>query len=142
MSTKAGATIGLTACLLLLITLVWAYVTESVRDVTVYYNSGAINPLLAGILVIGVLLMFAASHKGDIAEELGAGIILGLALVICLITIAWATTARVDVFRAPGWAFPAQRWILVGLSMLLLLGAIWHTWVLGLLSITRSKPRS
>lgn len=42
------------------------------------------------------------------------GIALGLGPIILRIVTIWAFTGRVDVFLAPDWVFPAQRWVLVG----------------------------
>jgi hypothetical protein len=38
----------------------------------------------------------------------------------------WAFTGRVDVFLASGWMFPAQRWVLVAVSALIVVGVGVH----------------
>lgn len=133
MRSSTGAFISIGACLALLALLGWSYVPESGQAINIYYGSGVLNPLLAGILAIGVIITFAATSASYISTEVGVGVILGLSLFIFLTALIWAVTRRVDVFLAPGWVFPAQGWILVGLSVLIIFGACWYAKSLGLL---------
>lgn len=137
MRTRAGAIISVTACLLLLVVLGWPYFVKSTYHVNTYYSGGVLNPLLAGLFVLGVLIVFAADRANYVSVQLGAGIVLGLSLITFLTVLMWAITVRLDVFRAPGWALPAQRFVLVGLSVLIVFGAGWHTWGTGLISLRR-----
>jgi hypothetical protein len=125
------------ASVLLVLVLLAAFLTESVRDVSIYYRFRTINPLYAGVVAVGVVLAFAATWFGWLSEPLGSGIALGLAVVSLLIVLAWAVTGRVDVFVARGWAYPAQRWVLVAISVLIVLGASVRAWRLGLFSAGR-----
>lgn len=128
MRSRAGAVVASIACLLFLVVLGWPFAVQSPSQINTYYQRGVLTPLLAGGLAVGVLVTFAATHEDVISTELGAGIALVLGLSAALVSVAWAVTARVDVFRAPGWALPAQRFVLVGLASLVLLGAGWHAW--------------
>lgn len=130
-----GTTLSSVASAVLIGLLIAAFVAESFRDVMLYYGFVTINPLLAGVLAIGVIGIFAAVRSGRVSETMGTGVALGLGLTILLIVTIWALTGRVDIFFAPGWAFPAQRWILVGISMLIVLGAGLRAWNLGLLPL-------
>lgn len=132
-----GAVVSVAASLALLSALVWPYVARPAADIGIYYGSGLINPLIAGALAIGVVAAFAIARWGNLSTEAGTGIALGLGVFVLLVVLAWAGTGRVDVFRAPGWAFPMQRWVLVGLAALIVLGAGWQTWTHGLLSARR-----
>lgn len=135
MRNRAGVIISIAACLLFLAVLVWPYVVKPPSAITTYYRWGILNPLLSGVLVLGILIVFAVARENYLSAELGIGIVLALSLFTFLITLIWVVTARLDVFWAPGWALPAQRFILVGLSMLILFGAVWHARVNGLLSL-------
>lgn len=134
MSGRVGAVVSVAASLALLSALAWPYVARPVPDIAVYYGSGAVNPLVAGALAIGVVAALAAARARYLSAAGGAGVALGLGVFAFLVSLAWATTGRVDVFRAPGWAFPAQRWVLVGLSALVVFGAGWQALAEGLLS--------
>ncbi|QLG29814.1 hypothetical protein HUG10_19570 (plasmid) [Halorarum halophilum] len=137
MRRRGGAIISFIASLLLLAVLGWAYVPQSVRNINVYYTSGVVSPFAAGILALGVIVVLVATSRDHLSPDLGAGLVLSISLGILTIVLVWVLTGRVDVFLAPGWAFPAQRWILVGVSVLLVVGAGWYAWALGLFSRSR-----
>lgn len=134
MERSFGATLSSVASAVLIVILLAAFVGESVRDVMLYYSFGTINPLLAGVVALGVIVVLAAVHAGHLSDMLGTGIALGLGLIILLIVTIWAVTGRVDVFLASGWAFPVQRWALVAVSVVVVFGAGLHAWRLGMLS--------
>lgn len=134
---SAGAGISIGASVVLLAVLGWAYIPQSARDVNVYYGSGLLNPLIAGVLAVGIVVAIAATGRDRLSPQLGAGIVLSLGLSILLVVFVWAVTGRVDVFLAPGWAFPVQRWALVGIAALIVFGAAWYARALGLLSLGR-----
>lgn len=123
MGKRVGATVSIASSVAYLAVLLLPYVPKSVRDVNLYYGYTTLNPILAGVLTAGILVAFAAAHNHFLSAELAAGIGLGLGTIAFLVTLVWAVTARVDVFWAPGWLFPAQRWVLLGLSGLVVVGA-------------------
>lgn len=132
MNRSAGIALSSVASAVLVAILLAAFAAESAADLMVYYSFGTINPLLAGVLALGVVLVFAAVRRRWLSETVGTGIALGLGLIVLVIVTVWAVTGRVDVFLASGWAFPAQRWMLVGLAVVIVLGAGLHAWRLGL----------
>ena len=127
-----AVTLGSIASVLQVAILIWAFLSQSTRDVLLYYSFVTINPLIAGVLALGILVVFAAIRWGQLPETTGTGIALGLAVIGLLITTIWAFTGRVDVFLARGWAFPVQRWVLVGASALIVLGVGLHAYTLDL----------
>lgn len=133
MGRSFGTAISSIASVVLVLMLLAAFVPESFRDVMLYYNFDTVSPLLAGVLAILVVAVFAAVRSGRLSEPLGTGIALGLGLVIAPVVTVWALTGRVDVFLAPSWAFPVHRWALVVVSVLVVLGAALRAWDLGLL---------
>lgn len=132
MKDRAGAIISFASSIAFLAVLVWPYLVLPPSDITAYYSWGALNPLFAGVLVVVILLVLAAVRANRISARLGAGISIGLGLFVFLHAIIWALTARLDLFRAEGWALPAQRFILVGISLLMLLGFGWYAWEKGI----------
>lgn len=137
MRNRTGVIVSIVASLLLLAILVWPYVVKPPSAITTYYTRGVLTPLLPGMLVVGILITFAAVRENYLSANLGAGIAFGLSLFTFFIMLVWAVTARLDVFRAPTWALPAQRFILVGLSLVIVFGIGWHTWANSLLSLRR-----
>lgn len=128
MERSYGTWISVVASAVLVALLLAAFVGQSFGDVLLYYNFGTTSPLLAGVFASGVVLIFALIRLGRLSEAVGGGVALGLALVAVLVVVVWAFTGRVDVFLAPGWAFPAHRWILVGVALLVLLGTGVRVW--------------
>ena len=123
MERAVGSVLSSVASAVLVAVLLAAFVAESFRDVMLYYGYGTVNPLLAGVMAIGIVVVFAAVRSGRLSDTVGTGIALGLGLTVLLVVSIWALTGRVDVFLAPDWMFPAQRWILVGVSALIVAGA-------------------
>lgn len=134
MARSFGAMLSSVASAVLILLLLAAFLAESFRDVMLYYSFVTLNPLLAGVIAFGIILIFVAVRSGHLSDTVGIGIALGLGLTSLLIVTIWALTGRVDVFLASDWAFPAQRWALVSVSVLIVLGAGLHAWNLGLLS--------
>lgn len=126
MGYRSGELTSIVGCLLVLATLVLPYALKPTDAVTTYYRWGLLNPLIAGLLAILILSTFIAVHENRLSRQFGTGVGLGLSLIVLGITVAWAATARVDVFLAPGWLLPMQRFILVGFSTLIVLGIGWE----------------
>lgn len=135
MGRSVGVLLSSIASVALVAILLAAFVAESFRDVMLYYGFTTVNPLLAVVAAVGVVAAFAAVRSGRLSESVGTGIALGLGLVGLAVVTGWALTGRVDVFLAPGWAFPAQRWVLVGVAALVVVGAGVHAWRLGLVPV-------
>lgn len=133
MGRSSGTLISSVASIVLVSLLLLAFLAESFRDVMLYYNFDTVSPLIAGVLAILVVVVFAAVRWGRLSEPVGTGVALGLGLVILFVVTFWALTGRVDVFLSPSWAFPVHRWALVGVSMLVVFGASLHALSLDLL---------
>lgn len=135
MERSFGALLSSIASAILIVILLAAFVAESFYDIMLYYSFNTVNPLLAGLFAIGIIMVFVGVRSGRLSESVGTGIALGLGLINLLVVTIWAFTGRVDVFLAPGWAYPVQRWVLVGVSVLVALGAVLHAWNLGLFPV-------
>lgn len=132
MERSISITLSSIASVVQVVILVWAFLAESFRDVMLYYTFVTINPLIGGAFAFGVLAVLAAIRWEHLPETTGTGIALGLAVINLLVVTIWTFTGRVDVFLARGWAFPAQRWVLVGVSTVIVLGVSLHARTLGL----------
>lgn len=132
-----GASLSSLASAVLVVILLAAFLAKPFRDIMLYYDFKTVNPLLAGVFAIGVIVAFAAVHAGRLSEPIAAGVALGLGLMGFLVVVIWALSGRVDVFLASGWAFPAQRWVLVAVSVLMVLGAGLYAWSLDLFPFGR-----
>lgn len=135
MRNRAGAIVSIGACALFLAVLAWPSVVKPPSAITTYYSWGILSPLFAGVLVAVIPLVFAVTRNDRLSSQVGAGIALALALFAVFLTSAWAVTARLDVFRAPGWALPAQRFVLVAFSVLVVIGVAWHARATDLLAL-------
>lgn len=113
------------ASVLYLATLASPYAGKPVGYVNTYYGWGVPNPLIGGSLVALLPVVLVAVRKRHLSPPTAAGLAVGLAASATLITGAWAFTARLDVFRATGWALPLQRFILTGAGLLILAGIAW-----------------
>jgi hypothetical protein len=118
-------TAGIVACLLVLATLAWPYLSEPVAAVSAYYATAAITPLAAGLLAMVAVIVFAAGRQGRSDPELVAGAGLVFGLFIAGIGISFAFSARIDVIGGSSALLSYQRWVLAG-------AAVWYARVLRL----------
>jgi len=122
--------VGIVGCLAVLLALAAPYVlVEDVGGVGLYYGSGAINPLLAGLFAAIALIALAAGREGRSDPALAAGVALVLGAVMAVVAIAWALTVRVDVVAID----TAHRWVVAGVSVFVPVGSAWFARALGLL---------
>lgn len=130
---ELAPTAGIVACLAVLAALAWPYLQESAASVGLYYASGAITPLTAGLFALVAVIVFAAGREERSDPALAAGAALVLGLFILVVSVAWALTARVDVLGGTGGLLPTQRWVLAAVSVLVPAAALWYARALGLL---------
>lgn len=121
---------GIVASLLVIGALVVPYALERSAIVGLYYDSGAVNPLVTGLLAVVAVVVFAAGRQGRTDPGLAAGVTLTLGIFVVLATVAWALTVRVDV---AGASLSSHRWVLVALTLTLPATAAWYARSLGLL---------
>jgi hypothetical protein len=125
-------TAGIVACLLVLATLAWPYLSEPVAAVSAYYATAAITPLAAGLLAMVAVIVFAAGRQGRSDPELVAGAGLVFGLFIAGIGISFAFSARIDVIGGSSALLSYQRWVLAGAAVLVPLTSVWYARVLRL----------
>jgi hypothetical protein len=120
--------VGIVGCLGVLGGLAYPYAAGG-AGVGAYYGSGPVNPLVAGLLAVVAIIVFAAGRQGrtDPSFAAGAGLVFGLAIVLVL--LAWGTTARLDAVAISQW----HRWATAGVGVLVPAGGIWFARSLNLL---------
>jgi len=128
--TRLAPAVGIVACLLVLVVLALPYVlADTGRAVGLYYGTGAVNPLVAGLFVLVGLIVFAAGREGRSDPGTAAGAALALGVFGLGVALLWAVTVRVDVVAIT----ELHRWALVAVAALVPVAAGWYTRALGLL---------
>ncbi|MFC5970336.1 hypothetical protein ACFPYI_03245 [Halomarina salina] len=90
--TRLAPTVGIAACLVLLVALVVPYVLIQTPGIaSTYYAAGPINPLFAGLFAMVALLAFAAGRQDrtDPAVAAATALVFGLfGALFCLLWLA------------------------------------------------------
>jgi hypothetical protein len=121
---------GIVACLFVLGTLVVPYLLTDSTTASLYYDSGLLHPLVAGLLAVVSIVVFAAGREERTDPALAAGVVLTFGLFMVFLVLAWALTVRMDV---AGPELADHRWALVGMTLSVLATAAWYARSLGLL---------
>lgn len=116
--------VGIVACLLVLVGLAVPFVLASGSEVSLYYDSGALNPLIAGLFVVVAIVVFAAAREGRTDPALGAGVALTFGVFTVMVVVAWSLTVRVDVLNSAIAA--SHPTAMAVLSLLVPLTAAWY----------------
>jgi hypothetical protein len=125
-------TVGIVACLAVLLVLAWPFAQETATSVGLYYSTGAVTPYAAGLLALVAVIVFAAGRQGRSDPSLSAGAGLVFGLFIAAISVLWAFTARVDVLGGTSALLSSQRWVLAAVSIAVPLSGLWYARVLRL----------
>jgi len=129
-SPRSAPLVGIATSLLVIVVLATPYVLTESQTAGLYYESGVVNPLLAGLLAVPAVVVFAAGRQGRTDRALAAGVTLTLGVFIVTITIAWATTVQFGIVDA---SLASHRWALVTVAMGVPLAGTWYAHALGLL---------
>lgn len=121
---------GVVACLLVLGVLTVPYFLTDSSTASLYYDSGLLHPLVAGLLAVVLIVVFAAGREGRTDPALAAGIALTFGLFMVFLALAWALTMRVDI---AGASLADHRWALVVVTFTVPVTATWYARSLGLL---------
>lgn len=116
--------VGIVACLLLLAGLAVPFLFVAGSEVTLYYDSGALNPLIAGLFAVVAIVVFAAARADRTDPALAAGVALTFGVFVVVVVVPWALTVRVDVLASP--ALSSHPTALAILSTLVPLSAAWY----------------
>jgi hypothetical protein len=122
-------TVGILAAVGYLLALAVPYATDPSGAVGAYYAAGPVSPLLAGLLALVSVLVFAAARQGRTEPDFAAGVALVFGLFVVGLTLGWALAARVDAVTV--WQH--HRWLVLGLGLGIPISATWYARVLGVL---------
>lgn len=126
---RLAPTVGIAACLAVILVLAIPYAFIDPTAVSTYYSSGAVNPLFAGLFAIVGVIIFAAGREERSDPELTAGIGLVFGIFILGYTIIWAVTVEVGVVftLTSVTAFQYHRFVLALIALIIPLSSIWYT---------------
>jgi hypothetical protein len=96
--TRLAPTVGIVACLLLVVMLVVPYLLiRTPRIAATYYGSGPINPLFAGLWAVVALLAFAAGRQDRTDPVLAAATALAFGAFALAFCVLWLLSNPQDV---------------------------------------------
>ena len=130
-SRRVAPLAGIVASVLVLAALAVPFFVASVSEVTLYYDSGDLNPLVAGLFALVSILIFAAGREGRSDPALAAGVTLTFGVFAVIVSVVWALSVRVDVLDSSIAA--SHPWGLVVVTLALPVTAAWYARSLGLL---------
>jgi hypothetical protein len=124
---RVAPLVGIVGCLGTLAGLLYPYLTAEGPGVGSYYGTGAVNPLVAGVLALVTIIVLAAGRerRSDPGIAAAVGLVFGVAMVAIL--LLWGTSVRVDAILVS----PFHRWIVLGLAGLVPVGSAWYARALG-----------
>lgn len=125
---KLAPLVGIVGSVGVIVALAVPYLGPDAGAVGAYYGSGAVNPLVAGLLALVTIVVLAAGRQERSDPALAAGVALVFGVFILLVAVAWGTTVRVDVAAVPA----IHRWATIALASLVPIGAAWFVRALGL----------
>jgi hypothetical protein len=125
---KLAPLVGIVGCLAVLAALGVPYLDADGAAVGTYYSSGAVNPLVGGLLALVTTVVFAAGRQERSDPDLAAGAALVFGLFVLVITGAWALTVRVDAVTVAA----NHRWVATGVAAVIPLAALWFARARGL----------
>jgi hypothetical protein len=141
-SRRVAPVVGVLTCLLVLVTLAVPYVLADARTAGLYYESGAVNPLIGGLLALLSVVVFAAGREGRADPALAAGVTLTFGLFVVVLTVWWALTipaALLREFEVVEASLSSHRWVLSAITLTIPVTAAWYARSLGLFGTGDAK---
>jgi hypothetical protein len=123
--------VGIGASVLVLIVLVVPFAFADPAEVTLYYDAGDLNPLVAGLFALLSIVVLAAGRTGRTDPATAAGVALALGAFGTAAATVWALTVRVDVLTVSALSDHPIALAVVTLGMPL--SALWYARSLRLL---------
>ncbi|MFB6309571.1 MAG: hypothetical protein ABEH64_00170 [Salinirussus sp.] len=123
---RAAPLVGIAGCLALVVALAYPYLILG-EAASTYYSAGSINPLVAGLLALVAIVVFASGREGRTDPGFAAGVGVVFGITILAIVLFWAVTVRVDIIAID----PNHRWVMTVAAAVVPLGAGWFARSLG-----------
>jgi hypothetical protein len=120
-SVRVAPLVGIVGCLGVLTVLLYPYLAAD-GAVGLYYGSGVVSPLVAGMLALVTIIVLAAGREDRTDPELAAGAGLVFGLFIVGLSLAWGLTTRVDVLTISEF----HRWSLPAVALLVPIASLWY----------------
>ncbi|WP_254537562.1 DUF7548 family protein [Halomarina litorea] len=136
--TRLAPTVGIAACLALVVVLVVPFaLVRTPGAVATYYSSGAVNPLFAGLFALVAVIVFAAGRedRSDPALAAGAALVFGLFIVaFCVVWLASGPTEVILSLDETGLVQTLQYhpYVVTLVSLFVPAAAAWYARALGL----------
>jgi hypothetical protein len=136
-SVRTAPLVAIAGCLLVAVALILPYTFETAAGTTVglYYSSGAVNPLVAGLFALIAVIITAAGREERTDPLLAAGVGLVLGVFVLVIAALWALTVPQDVWVgiAESELGKQHRWGVVAAAVVTPLAELWWARSLGVL---------
>jgi hypothetical protein len=102
--------------------------------VATYYGTGAINPLIAGVLALVGTIVLAAGREERTDPIVAAGVSLSLGAFVCGLLALWAVTVPVEVVVGIDGPTSIQhhRWATTTVAAIVPVASAWWARTLGL----------
>ena len=120
-SVRVAPLVGIVGCLGVLGALVYPYLAAD-GAVGLYYGSGVVSPLVAGMLALVTVIVLAAGREDRTDPEIAAGAGLVFGLFMIALSLAWALTTRVDVLTITQY----HRWVVPAVAVIVPLASLWY----------------
>lgn len=133
---RLGPTVGIVGCVLYLLSLGVPYLlVETASAVGAYYNSGALTPLVPGLLALVSIIVLAAGREGRSDPSVTAGASLVMGLFIVGLSLVWALTVPTSLVLGltESTLIEYHRFAVVAAGIPIPVGAAWFARALGLL---------
>lgn len=133
---RLAPAVGIVGCVLYLLALAAPYtLIETASAVGAYYSSGALSPLLPGVLALVCIIVLAAGREGRSDPSIAAGVSIGMGVFIVVLSAVWAVTVPSSLVLGltESTLIEHHRWVVVVAGCLVPLGGTWFARALDLL---------
>lgn len=120
-SVRVAPLVGIVGCLGVLVALLYPYLAAD-GAVGLYYGSGVVSPLVAGMLALITIIVLAAGREERTDPEIAAGAGLVFGLFIVGLSLGWGLTTRVDVLTIS----ELHRWSVPAVGGLVPIASLWY----------------
>jgi hypothetical protein len=118
---RTAPLVGIAGAVAVVLALAYPYVAVD-GTVGLYYGSGLVNPLVAGLLVLVSIIVLAAAREERTDPAFAAGVVLIFGAFATALLVLWATTVRIDAVEIS----PLHRWATAAVSLVVPVAGAWY----------------